>query len=1058
RDLQRVGDDNEQRLLILQRYESEREALIKRQTDAEAALLEESTQRLFDLEASALDQRLAQIDREQKKREQSARETIRDERRLAETLANIQREYDTLREQARLEAHLREQAAVSEHHATLLRIQGAGWEAEKAAARAALDAALAAAPGDPEAARLAWEIYDAEIARIEQRIKEAYEEAGARMQEASMSAMERDLADIDRRAEEFKKAGREEAEVTEWVEARKAEIRERYRYEELAAEQRFQAELATLEGREFDAELARIEAARYSSLAQGVDPVQVNLIADTARTAAMVSEAERVLRESLSDIDLQVRLGELDKAGQIEAYERALDAANSMFEGIQVSARTTAQVEAQVAEMRRRLYDEAFQRAKENIERQAEREGWRLDRLAQRLEDEAKLYQLTEEQKRALEHETWRLRDRQRREDERLAKERRRAQERYEAELQQYLIESGQITVQEGLRRDLEAARERVRIAEQLAQELGGINEEANQQLAEAQLALARAEFALRRQELDDDRAFYETKVALGQWEAEERLTQLERLIQREREILGERAELSMKYRQLLMEERQLKQQIAAEDAEDRIRDIRAGEQTIRGLIIQRQELEALYAQYVAGGDESVEALERVRAALREVGEELDKVLGEQLLVRMTRRLENVLAGRMDIQDWFMAGIQDVVDDAARSITSQLTPAIAKFVELSVSGAHDFETAWTTAFSEVEITGTDIITILVMELVKLISGYLDAAKKLDEAVKRDREQTQADRERFEALMSAGFAGEFETSTRKHTEQVKYLFGLFRSNVTRTVEVTSEETQRLIENLERMLQELQRTGQTAMREAFDAPVGLAGTEFLSNLRRGIYDHVRDGLIQAFMEHQMYTQLMAPLWQAIDEGISAAFSGSSFDPDQFWQVVGPALDQWTSDIGDLEGPADWMQDVLVQLAELLDLPMQVGEQISRGGRRLTNLTGEQRDLFVEMWRPITLEATQAPTRHHDHMTRLDTIIDILVRSLGGGDELQTFLRTEEATMHATTITIEHIVTATLTGPIQGPVNMFVDGEDLERVVNRILKEHERAGMQGVRSTGG
>src|SRR5690606_26596619 len=179
--------------------------------------------------------------------------------------------------------------------------------------------------------------------------------------------------------------------------------------------------------------------------------------------------------------------------------------------------------------------------------------------------------------------------------------------------------------------------------------------------------------------------------------------------------------------------------------------------------------------------------------------------------------------------------------------------------------------------------------------------------------------------------------------------------------THSERVTSERTRQWLERMEELWADAQRRGQSAMQQAFQAPETAQLATFYRSLNVGVYESVRDGLIDAFTESQAYARLMAPLWQAIDEGIEDAFADGMFDPARFWRMVGPALARFQQEVELLEFPFREIQSIIREIEEMLGIPPEEARS-SMGGTRLTALSGEQRDFFAELMRPV---------RYLDHM---------------------------------------------------------------------------------------
>src|SRR5690606_21793616 len=197
--------------------------------------------------------------------------------------------------------------------------------------------------------------------------------------------------------------------------------------------------------------------------------------------------------------------------------------------------------------------------------------------------------------------------------------------------------------------------------------------------------------------------------------------------------------------------------------------------------------------------------------------------------------------------------------------------------------------------------------------------------------------------------------------------------------THSERVTSERTRQWLERMEELWADAQRRGQSAMQQAFQAPETAQLATFYRSLNVGVYESVRDGLINAFTESQAYAHLMAPLWQTIDEGIEAAFAGGAFDPDRFWRRVEPALEPFQQEGELLDFPFREIQNVIREIEDMLGIPSEAARGMS-GGTRLAALSGEQRDFFAELMRPVRY-LDQMPQQHAEHMRRLDEIIGLL-----------------------------------------------------------------------------
>lgn len=605
-----------------------------------------------------------------------------------------------------------------------------------------------------------------------------------------------------------------------------------------------------------------------------------------------------------------------------------------------------------------------------------------------------------------------------------------------------------------------DALEEVLRTANTTAEEEADIRRDIALLRAQHERRAAEEERRIRRQSLQE--AYEEARflAELYDWTREQYIETLEQIL-RDHEDLGEERirierELALERKRLVQEqaeaERQALREAYLEAARLQIVQTQAAEPTIAAIQRQKDALIDLALHYMTLGEEAADALALVDEALEETQRRLDEAIAGHPAMQFIRQLEGVLSGRRTLGEAGMAWIDQQMGDAAARIIDDLSARTARFIDLHTSGAMDVQAAWQAAFQGMSISARDAYTLIIGEIIRLFTAASQARDRLRQQAQADVQRRIEDERRFARLVGLGFVGQFETTTRTYTERVSYLFGLFHENVTHSERVTSERTRQWLERMEELWADAQRRGQGAMQQAFQAPETAQLATFYRSLNVGVYESVRDGLIDAFTESQAYARLMAPLWQAIDEGIEDAFADGMFDPARFWRMVGPALARFQQEVELLEFPFREIQSIIREIEEMLGLPPEEARS-SMGGTRLTALSGEQRDFFAELMRPVRY-LDHMPQYHAEHMRRLDDIIGLL--SAGERTAVEGFaayIEQRQAALTATEIVVQHIASATFTGP----VTLLADGQDIRRAVRRAMDEEYAAGAAAGRSTG-
>lgn len=782
-------------------------------------------------------------------------------------------------------------------------------------------------------------------------------------------------------------------------------------------------------------------------------------------------DRDRVVQSTVDSLRQLARYEDWSAERQVEALERVLDTfvmSSELREQLEwnlLFLRKQATEDAATAE------EEARQRVLRDAIAEAEHKArlyeWTSAQQADALQHVLDVHQTTDEERLQLTRRIAELRARAERE---AAEAARRAEEEAVSEAEQKR--------RQRLQDALDEARFHSQLyewtAEQYAEALEDILRTAETTAEEEQdilrqVALLRAQYA-RQVATQQERIRKETLQAaydearflaeLYDWTREQYIAALQQILEDHEDVADERIRIE---RELALEQKRLAQEIAeaesqalretyAEAARLQIAQAQTAELSIAAVQRQKDALTDLALHYLTLGEEGSEALKLIDEALQETQRRLDDAIAGHPAMQFIRQLEGVLSGRRSLGDAGMAWIDQQVGDAASRIIDDMSARTANFIDLSTSGAMDIQSAWQTAFDGFSISGRNAYTLIIGEVIRLFTAVSDARRRLQEQGRRDAEQRMQDELRFARLTGLGFVGEFETATRSYTERVSYLFGLFHSNVQHTEQVTSERTEAWLARMEELWADAQRRGQSAMQQAFQAPETAQLATFYRSLNVGIYESVRDGLIDAFAESQTYARLMAPLWQAIDTGIDDAFADGMFDPDRFWRMVGPALAQFQQEVELLEFPFREIQNIIREIEEMLGIPSEAARGAT-GGTRLTALSGEQRDFFAELMRPVRY-LDHMPQYHTEHMRRLDDIIGLLNAgdsTLGEG--FAAYIEQQQAILHASEIIVEHIASATFTGP----VTLLADGQDIRRAVRRAMDEEYAAGAASGRSTG-
>lgn len=154
------------------------------------------------------------------------------------------------------------------------------------------------------------------------------------------------------------------------------------------------------------------------------------------------------------------------------------------------------------------------------------------------------------------------------------------------------------------------------------------------------------------------------------------------------------------------------------------------------------------------------------------------------------------------------------------------------------------------------------------------------------------------------------------------------------------------------------------GGAALEQAFTRGGGFQA--FKDTMRLGVYESVKDGMIQAFIESSTYERIMAPTMLAIENAFARASTGGDLNAAKFGRLLTPILGDFTSDLEKLAPLFNAYSKVLGQTSLYLtggaipqyergiDYVPRTGPAIVHEGERITpaaeNRRGERIVYFV------------------------------------------------------------------------------------------------------------
>lgn len=559
---------------------------------------------------------------------------------------------------------------------------------------------------------------------------------------------------------------------------------------------------------------------------------------------------------------------------------------------------------------------------------------------------------------------------------------------RAEEEWQRFLVESRQVTAQQVLR-------EQIR---QLKMELAlvGDNEEKKLELSRK---IEQARHELAKQTLEDDLALIRAKTLQEGLDTATRLDFIRRIRQEYEALYGENYRLSTEWQQLLQEELALQEQLSLETAQTRIKEIQVNEQSIESLINKRDRLLDLidatqnYIELQEYLNELLKVQDQINQAQQEtlsffvqsypkVGEYTNQLFQMIKLIKQSpqafenmRYSMNQMFG--DYGDWMAAlygaisGFVGAGGDTA-GVISSITGAVAG------------------------ITG-DPLYAAISAGVSLIGKLFDPgpiprdAETLKESIKQVNEALE----------------EFGVAYRALELQIKkerFLGFLWQTGWKITNEEAAkagyEAAQAMINSMNTSLRSLgslmaEVVADRATWDDFEVVLG-------QQLRRIMMEQ-----IMAAAQFEEQAKLLVGMMQ---ESVAGGFTEAEIEAiKQGWRTLMESLEtEW-------ERYSSILDDIFPEDEELL-----VRHEVS--GVRITRLAGQDRDMFVELLRPISV------------LEQLPGLLDQRLVEL-----YQNYQTGQIAQLHAAEIIMDYVIIerAEFNGPIQ---NLNVNGESLDQAIER------------------
>jgi len=144
------------------------------------------------------------------------------------------------------------------------------------------------------------------------------------------------------------------------------------------------------------------------------------------------------------------------------------------------------------------------------------------------------------------------------------------------------------------------------------------------------------------------------------------------------------------------------------------------------------------------------------------------------------------------------------------------------------------------------------------------------------------------------------------------KELEEAFGKYTAGVAKKVGYDSAEE--MMASFTQALTLSTQIGGSALEQAFRTGGGF--DVFETQMRSGVYEAVKGGMIQAFIESSTYEQLMAPTMLAIEGAFAQATSGGDLNVKKFERLLTPILGGFESDLETLEPLFNAYQKVLSQ----------------------------------------------------------------------------------------------------------------------------------------------
>lgn len=509
------------------------------------------------------------------------------------------------------------------------------------------------------------------------------------------------------------------------------------------------------------------------------------------------------------------------------------------------------------------------------------------------------------------------------------------------------------------------------------AQEKLNDAEKAGIGITEAQQELDKALFEQKRGLLDIDREYYDFQVQMGQLTNEQRLEWIRNQIAKEKELLGVQVENSDTWKALKTEEFQVLQDLHSEQIQTQLDQIKLQDESLDGLRRQQYELSGLLAYVQTLGPEWADAAKLVNQALGQTSEALRKAEEDARKVR--QEFEAALAPERSeaqkMRDWMEEQVGQYLA-AGGSLATAFQWAQKQWKEFLDKQREANRQFWQNWRQD-----------MLRALTGPLNDYIEAARAawqvtgygVDEAGNRYSKMDQAKGQMAQGQIFQGIGTMLQAAAGP-------LAAIFLELV------------KAAEPLKPVWD--------AMGKVFKLLADIVGMMILP-IFKALWPVIKGfGWVMAEVALIIGKAWNALVW-LIDQIPFIDMSAYYMNTDD--------IEKKRDEIGAMQYPGD-----------------SSGSSSGKAGTQVMNMTGETRDVFVELLRPLT-NLNILPGLFDNMLQRLDAIVEML----RGLQSMVLEIPEAAITIMRATITVQSADAVYVTGPIQGGSDLGMNAMTAARV---------------------